>query len=86
MSEELRQIAKTIEGHMNHLRDRLQHRAGEIGEAGGDPEVVSKLMQGADALNDSAHIYLSWATHYVSISEKGTCELEEDDGGSLDIG
>jgi len=85
MSDELSHIVHTIGEHMNHLRDRLQHRAGEIGETGGDPEVVSKLIQGADALNDSAHLYLSWARHYVALSEKGTGELEDDDGDSLDM-
>ena len=48
-------------------------------------EVVSKLLNGADAMRDSANIYLSWAKHYVNLSEGGASEADEGEEDSVDF-
>jgi len=53
--------------------------------SGGDPEVAMKLVKGADAMKDSASIYLSWARHYVALSEGGASEADEGEEDSADF-
>jgi len=47
--------------------------------------VAAKLMKGADAMKDSGNIYLSWARHYVALSEGGASEAEEGEEDSPDF-
>ncbi|RMH05703.1 MAG: hypothetical protein D6704_08805 [Nitrospirae bacterium] len=87
MNEELRQLMSEIGRHMTQFHQLLERRAQELELLGGDPDVVKKLMTGADAMRDSANIYLSWARHYVTLSERGlTTESEEDEESWDDIG
>ncbi len=85
MSDDLRQLMGEINRHMSQLHDRLESRAREIELMGGDSDVVKKLNMGADAMKDSANIYLSWARHYVALSEGGASEAEEGEEDSDDF-
>ncbi len=77
MSKELKQVVSDIRDQMERLHEMLEGRGREIEVSGGDPEVAVKLVKGADAMKDSANIYLSWARHYVALSEGGASEADE---------
>ena len=77
MSEDLKQQVEAITGQMANFHQSLESMARELELKGEDPEIVTKLMNGADAMKDSANIYLSWARHYVKLSEGEASEAEE---------
>jgi hypothetical protein len=77
MSEELKQVVDEINDQMKRFHRMLEERGKEIEVSGGDPEVAMKLVKGADAMKDSANIYLSWAKHYVALAEGGASEADE---------
>ena len=85
MSDEPRQVMGSIKEQMDQFHRLLQQRASEMEIAGGDPEVVTKLIMGADAMKDSGNIYLSWAKHYVALSEGEASESEEGEEDSPDF-
>ena len=85
MSDDLRLLMNGISGQMEEFHERLESRAQEMQLTGGDPDVVKKLTMGADAMKDSANIYLSWARHYVALSEGGAAEAEEGEEDSDDF-
>ncbi|MEC4674031.1 MAG: hypothetical protein VST68_07565 [Nitrospirota bacterium] len=85
MSEDLRQLMNGISVQMTQFHDKLESRAQEMQSTDGDPDVVKKLTMGADAMKDSANIYLSWARHYVALSEGGAAEAEEGEEDSDDF-
>ena len=77
MSEDLKEQVAAITGQMTNFHQSLETTARELEMNGGDPEIVTKLINGADAMKDSANIYLSWARHYVKLSEGEASEAEE---------
>ncbi len=85
MSETLKQLVEEINQSMRQLHDRLESRAQEMELLGGDPDTIKKLTLGADAMNDSANLYLSWARHYVALSEGGASEADEGEEDSDDF-
>ena len=85
MSQDLRELMDRIQKQISQFHERLESRAQEIQRAGGEPDVVKKLTLGADAMKDSANIYLSWARHYVALSEGGAAEAEEGEEDSDDF-
>ncbi len=85
MSDELRSKVAVVRVQMEEFHELLQTRAKDIEVTGGDPEVVTKLINGADAMRDSANIYLSWARHFVELSEGGASEAEEGEEDSADF-
>ena len=85
MSDEPRQVMSNIKDQMDQFHRVLEQRANEIETSGGDPEVVTKLIKGADAMKDSGNIYLSWAKHYVALSEGEASESEEGEEDSPDF-
>ena len=85
MTDDLREQMTTLTNQMKHFHTSLEVKARDMEMAGGDPEVVSKLINGADAMRDSANIYLSWARHYVNLSEGGASEAEEGEEDSADF-
>ena len=85
MSEDLRQVINDISGQMERFHEMLEVRGREMDVSGGDPEVATKLINGADAMKDSANIYLSWARHYVALSEGGASEADEGEEDSADF-
>lgn len=85
MSEDLKKLVAGIAGRMAEFHQSLEVRADELRDAGGDPDVVKKLKGGADAMRDSANIYLSWARHYVSLSQGQALESDEGEEDSPDF-
>ena len=77
MSEDLNQRMATLTDQMEQFHTALENKARELELTGGDPEIIGKLMNGADAMKDSANIYLSWARHYVKLSDGEASEAEE---------
>ena len=85
MSDELRQVMGEVKMQMDRFHLLLESRAKDIQVSGGDLEIVPKLMNGADAMRDSGNIYLSWAKHYVALSEGEASESEEGEEDSPDF-
>jgi len=85
MSQDLRELMDGIRDQMTQFHNKLESRAQEIELTGGDPDVVKKLTMGADAMKDSGNIYMSWARHYVALSEGGAAEAEEGEEDSDDF-
>ena len=64
----------------------LERRAAEIEVTGKDPDLASKLAKGADAMRDSGNIYLSWAKHFVALSQGNTdASADEDETEDFDV-
>ncbi len=85
MSQDLRELMDGIRDQMTQFHEKLESRAQEIELTGGDTDVVKKLTMGADAMKDSGNIYISWARHYVALSEGGAAEAEEGEEDSDDF-
>jgi len=85
MSGDLRQNVQTLAEQMESFHQALETKAREIEISGGDQEIVGKLLKGTDAMKDSANIYLSWARHYVNLSDGGASEAEEGEEDSDDF-
>ena len=85
MGEELKNQVASLAAQMDSFHQALETKAREIEMGGGDTEVVGKLIKGADAMKDSANIYLSWARHYVKLSDGGAGEAEEGEEDSEDF-
>ncbi|NKB81149.1 MAG: hypothetical protein GKS05_04515 [Nitrospirales bacterium] len=86
MSQELRDLVSNIVVDFGQFHEALKHRAKELEAKGEDSDVVNKIIMGADAMKDSANIYLSWARHYIALSEGGASESEEGEEDSPDFG
>jgi len=85
MSDELRGKLTGIGEQMKEFHSMLQSRAVEMEATGGDPEVITKLINGADAMKDSGNIYLSWARHFVALSDGGASEADAGEEDSADF-
>lgn len=85
MSTDLKQHVQTLTEQMESFHHALETKAREIEISGGDQEIVGKLIKGTDAMKDSANIYLSWARHYVKLSEGGASEADEGEEDSADF-
>ncbi len=85
MSQDLRELMDGIRDQMTQFHNKLESRAQEIELTGGDHDVAKKLTMGADAMKDSGNIYVSWARHYVALSEGGAAEAEEGEEDSDDF-
>ncbi len=85
MTDDLREQMDTLATQMKNFHTSLEVKARDMEMTGGDSEVVSKLINGADAMRDSANIYLSWARHYVNLSEGGASEADEGEEDSDDF-
>ncbi len=85
MGVDLNEQVRDLANQMESFHHSLETKAREIELGGGDAEVVGKLIKGADAMKDSANIYLSWARHYVKLSEGGAAESEDGEEDSEDF-
>jgi hypothetical protein len=81
----LRELLVEITRLLKNYPETLERRAAEIEQSGKDPELASKLVKGADAMRDSGNIYLSWAKHFVALSD-GTSDASNEDDESDDFG
>ena len=85
MRVDLNQQIQNLAMHMDAFHQALEDKAREIELTGGDAEVVGKLFKGADAMKDSGNIYLSWARHFVKLSDGGAAEADEGEEDSEDF-
>lgn len=85
MSENPRDILATVSSQMIAFHHSLEQKAGEMDAKGEDPEVVGKLKSGADAMRDSANIYLSWGRHFVDLAEGNASESDDVEESSSDF-
>jgi hypothetical protein len=84
-SENPRDILGKVSVHMIEFHHSLEKKAGEMEAKGEDPEIVGKLKSGADAMRDSANIYLSWGRHFVALAEGEASESDECEEDSTDF-
>jgi len=75
----IRELIGEITALMKRFPEVLERRAGDLMATGKDPELASKLEKGADAMRDSGNIYLTWARHYVALSEGTSDASDEED-------
>ncbi len=85
MSSDLKEYVQKLTEQMEDFHHALEAKAHEIEISGGDQEIVGKLLNGTDAMKDSANIYLSWARHYVKLSDGGASEADEGEEDSADF-
>lgn len=62
---------------MAALAPAMKRRAADLAAGGNGCEVVDKLLKGAEVMQGSGHMYLTWARHYASLSENSVEEAEE---------
>lgn len=82
----VRELVREITTLMQEFPQALERRAAALQATGKDPELVGKLMKGADAMRDSGNIYITWARHFAGLSE-GTSDAadDEDESGAFDV-
>jgi hypothetical protein len=77
---DVRQLVGEMAALIAALAPALKRRAAHLVASGKDTEVVSKLLEGADAIRDSGYMYLTWARHYAALADdhgEGTEETDE---------
>ena len=67
---DVRQLIGEITALVTAFPGTLERRAGEIEARGNDPDLAAKLIKGADVMRDSGHMYVTWARHYVELSQR----------------
>lgn len=73
----LKQLIGEMAALMTAFAPALERRATELEAGGNDPELTGKLIKGAGVMRDSGFMYMTWARHYVELSEDHS---ESDDG------
>lgn len=77
----VQELIREITTLVHEFPQALERRAAAIEATGKDPELVGKLMKGADAMRDSGNLYVTWARHFAGLSE-GTSDTADDDDES----
>jgi hypothetical protein len=77
MGNEVRQLIDEMGTLMAAFAPALKRRAADLEAGGKSTEIVDKLLKGADVMQGSGNLYLSWARHYASLSEKTAEEAQE---------
>lgn len=54
---------------MSALFPALKRCAAELAASGKEAESIEKVLKGADVMEKSGSVYLSWARHYAALSE-----------------
>ncbi len=55
---------------MQEMAHTFEAKIMELQNSGGDPEAIEQLVAGAQAMKDSAAIYLTWTAHYLQKLEE----------------
>jgi hypothetical protein len=76
---EIRQLIGEMAALMTALSPALKRCAVDLAASGKDPELVGKLLKGADVIRDSGYMYLTWARHYAGLSEGRLDAVDEAD-------
>jgi hypothetical protein len=75
-----------ITGLLVEFPKALERQAAVIHAGGKDPELAEKLAKAADTMRDSGNLYITWAKHYVAMSEGNTdASSEEDESEDFDV-
>jgi len=82
MNNEIRQSIQEVGEVMSRVNQAFQNYVEELKSSGKDPADIGQVVQNADTLRDSGHIYMSWARHYAGIGgdEAPTEDIDEDEG------
>jgi hypothetical protein len=62
---------------MAALAPALKRRAADLAAGGKAGELVDTLLKGADVMQGSGNLYLTWARHYAALSDNTAEETEE---------
>jgi hypothetical protein len=82
----LEELLGEITGLLVEFPKALERQAAVIHAGGKDPELAEKLAKAADTMRDSGNLYITWAKHYVAMSEGNTdASSEEDESEDFDV-
>lgn len=82
----LEELLGEIRGLLGEFPKALERHAAVIHAGGKDPELAEKLIKAADTMRDSGNLYITWAKHYVAMSEGNTdASSDEDESEDFDI-
>ena len=82
----LKEMLGEITGLLSEFPKVLERQAAVIHAGGKDPELAEKLAKAAETMRDSGNLYVTWARHYVAMSEGNTdASSEEDESEDFDI-
>ncbi len=82
----LEELLTEIRGLLGEFPKALERQAAVIHAGGKDPELADKLVKAADTMRDSGNLYITWAKHYVAMSEGNTdASSDEDESEDFDI-
>jgi len=80
----VRELIREITSLLHEFPQALERRAAAIEATGKAPELVGKLMKGADAMRDSGNLYVTWARHFAALAE-GSSDAADDEDESEDF-
>ncbi|MDO9116433.1 MAG: hypothetical protein Q7U39_00625 [Nitrospira sp.] len=75
----LQQLIGEMSALMTAFSPALQRHAATLESGGRDAELIDKLLKGAGVMRDSGYMYLTWARHYVALSDENLQAAEETD-------
>ena len=82
----LDELLNEICGLLSAFPKALERQAAVIHAGGKDPDLAQKLVKAADTMRDSGNLYITWAKHYVAMSQGNTdASSEEDESEDFDI-
>lgn len=79
----IRQLINEMAALMTAFSPALEHRAADLAASGKNGELVDKLLQGADVMRGSGHMYLAWARHYAGLPEDNLEAADDGDESEL---
>ena len=82
----LDELLNEISSLLNAFPKALERQAAVIHAGGKDPDLAQKLFKAADTMRDSGNLYITWAKHYVAMSQGNTdASADEDESEDFDI-
>ena len=75
----LKQLIGEMSALMTAFSPALERRAATLEAGGRNAELTDKLLKGAGVMRDSGYMYLTWARHYVALSDENPHAAEETD-------
>ena len=74
---EVRQLVSEMAALMSKLAPALQRRAANLAAGKKAGDLVDTLRKGADAMQGSGNLYLTWARHYAALADNTAEEIDE---------
>lgn len=81
----LQQLIGEMSALMTAFSPALERHAATLTASGKDAELTAKLLKGAGVMRDSGYMYLTWARHYVALSDKNLQAAEDTDETNFDL-